>query len=312
MLKFPFSKFTMNHKEFVSLILNLSCEDKFSNTKECAEQCYYRGKTRVGCVAFIKIKVTEEYYICNPGTVSRDINSNNTTINENNTNLIYILKIKKKKPTMYLPLEADDIKDTAVIENGITGALIWADHTRIQAGKVNNGLYVIYGGRLVLDNSINKCIGNLTLCTNGLSIALWIKPSSLPSYGAHITHGEQSINIQISEHGNVGSWTLDQPNSIPAFSTQSTAPVGTWTHVAVVFDPDVGMFIYMNGRLDALKSIDEAVPHSSVVGPYDYVFGSKISGLYSFNGILDEIKVFYTSLTSTGKFYDEPTNDFYF
>ena len=177
MLKFPFSKFTRNHKEFSSLIFNLSCGDKFRNTKECAEQCYYRMNNRVGCVAFIKIKVTEECYICNAGTVSPDINPNNTKISANKTDLIYVSKYKKKKPVIYLPLDANGIEGTTVIDlgNGITGTLIGTDKTGIQAGKVNRGLYVVDGGRKVVDKSINKCVGNLAVCTNGLSIAFMDK-----------------------------------------------------------------------------------------------------------------------------------------
>ena len=124
----------------------------------------------------------------------------------------------------------------------------------------------------------------------------------MPGYTRHITYSGYSINIVATSSGAIGVWTSDQPNSIPSFETQSVAPVGTWTDVAVVFDPDVGMFIYMNGILDAFKSIDEARPHTSLYPPYDYMFGSKGGGVYSFDGTLDEIKVFYNSLTITGIF----------
>ena len=56
----------------------------------------------------------------------------------------------------------------------------------------------------------------------------------------------------------------------------------------------------MNGSLDAFKSIGEAFSHITPYVHYVYMFGSK-GGVYSFDGILDEIKVFYESFTSTGK-----------
>ena len=62
------------------------------------------------------------------------------------------------------------------------------------------------------------------------------------------------------------------------------------------------MFIYMDGRLDAFKSIDEAFSHTSSHAAKDYVFGSRVNGWYYFDGTFDEIKVFYNSLTSAGKF----------
>ena len=297
-LVFPFSLYSVNHMDFNSLILNLSCKDMFSNIKECAEQCYYREKNGIGCVGFVTYKNFKEWYICNPANVS-EMNSNNTQINENDVDIVYILKYKKKKPVMYLPLEGDNITDTTV-KGGVSGTLVWPSVPQVQAGKVKEGLHVNYGGRLLLDGTTNECLGNLALCTKGLSIALWVKCSS--SIWGHITHSEHSINIVATQIRGIGIFTLGQSNSIPSVDTQSKAAVGTWTHVAVVFDPNVGMFVYMDGIPDTLRSTDEAYSHSSPYGRHDYVFGSKIGGLYPFDGTLDEIKVFYDSLTSAGKF----------
>ena len=301
-INFPFSKFTQNDKNFNSLILNLSCKDMFSNIKECAEQCYYKEKNGIGCVGFLKYKNIKECYICNPANVS-EIISTNTQINENDVDLVYILKYKKKKSVMYLPLDRDNITDTTVIGDGVTGTLEWKDSTQVQDGKVNQGLHVKYGARLVLDDTADKCIGNLTVCTKGVSIAFWIKPSVLLNYGAHITHEDYSINIQAMPNGHITAWTRGQPNSLTGFLTQSTLTVGHWTHITVMFDPETGMFVYMDGILDAFKSIDEAFPHIFPYGPSNYVFGSKINGLYAYDGMLDEIKIYYDSLTSAGRFY---------
>ena len=297
-LKFPFSKIILKNKDSDSFILNLSCNEKFSNTKECAEQCYYREKNLVECVAFVKFNNTEECKIC---TISEIRNSKNTQNNDYVIDLLYILKFKAKQPVMYLPLDGNNITGTTVIGDGITGTIVHEARTQIQAGKVHQGLHVRNKARLFLDNTANACLGNLSICTNGLSIALWINLLSLSDGGRHITHSEYSINIVATASGTISVWTSGQPNSLRSFGTQSTAPVGTWTHVAVVFDPDVGMFIYMNGSLDAFKSIDEAFSRSSVYGPRDYVFGSKGNGAYPFEGTLDEIKIFYESLTSAGK-----------
>ena len=136
-LKFPFSKFAFNNNDSDSLILNLSCEEKFSNTKECAEQCYYRGKNLVGCVAFVQFKNIEECKICNPATISAIRNLNNTQNNDYVVDIIYILKFETKNPVMYLPLDGDNITGTNVIGDGINGTLMMAENTRIQAGKVN-------------------------------------------------------------------------------------------------------------------------------------------------------------------------------
>ena len=137
---------------------------------------------------------------------------------------------------------------------------------------------------------------------SGLSIALWMKPSSLSHHGGHITHGDFSINILAYQSGGVSVWTYGLPNSYLGFVAQSTVSVGHWNHVAVVLDPEAGMFVYMDGILDKFKSIDEASAISISHGSYDYTFGSKINGAHAFDGTLDEIKIFYNSLTSAGIF----------
>ena len=298
-ITFPFVKVKIKNKFYEKLNLKLKCNEVYQHIRECAEQCYFKEKSGAGCLGFIKNKTNNNCSICNSASNSDVMVSNNTDINTNH--VIYILKYKKKKPVMYLQLEGDNITGTSVIGDGVTGTLIKVENTEIQTGKLYQGLYVKNGGRLVLDNTANKCIGNLAVCTKGLSIALWINPSSLPSDGRHITHSEYSINIAVTGSGTIGVWTSGQPNTIPGFGTQSTAPIGTWTHVAVVFDPDVGMSVYMNGRLDAFKSINEAFLHTSPYGPNDYIFSSKQHGSYPFDEILDEIKVFYDGLSSTGR-----------
>ena len=160
-LTFPFSEFTINHKDFNALILNLSCKDMVLRMKECAEQCYSKVENGVSCVGFIVNKDTKECNICNPATVSGIIKSNITQINE--SHVVYILKYKKNKPVMYLSLEKDNITGTILSGDGVIGTLQMAENTRIQAGKVNQGLYVENGGRLVLDNTANKCLGNLSI-----------------------------------------------------------------------------------------------------------------------------------------------------
>ena len=79
-------------------------------------------------------------------------------------------------------------------------------------------------------------------------------------------------------------------------------PVGTWTHITVVYDLRIGVFVYMDGILDAFKYIDEINVTSNPYQPYDYVFGSMHGGQFHFDGIMDEIKIYYDSLTRSGTY----------
>ena len=220
-LTFPFSEFTINHKDLNASNLKFTCKDQILSMKECVEQCYFRETTGLSCLGFIINKHTKECNICFPATVPEIIKSNNKQINENH--VVYVLKYKKKKPVMYLPLEGDNITGTTVIGDGVNGTLISKENTQVQAGKVNQGLHVKNGERLVLHNTANKCLGNLSICTDGLSIALWINPSSLASYTRHITFSEYSINIVAISSGVIGAWTSGQPNTMRDLTTQSVA-----------------------------------------------------------------------------------------
>ena len=158
----------------------------YQNVRKCAEQCYSKEKNRMQCLGFIRSRTAKKCYICNLGANPNNLASNYTEINSNH--LVYILKYKKKKPVMYLPLEGDNITGTNVIGNGVSGTLLNAEYTKIQIGKVNEGLHFRNDGRLVLDGMADECINYLEKCTNGLTVALWLKPSH------HITSWNSPYN----------------------------------------------------------------------------------------------------------------------
>ena len=158
-ITFPFSKMTTKSQLYSKLNLNLSCNNIYQNVRECAEQCYFKDKNGTGCFGFIRNKTTKNCYICNPTANSNILASNYTEINSNH--LVYILKYKKKKPVMYLQLELDNITDTTVKGEGVNGTLPYKPNTQVQAGKVNQGLHVRNGGRLLLLARENECISYL-------------------------------------------------------------------------------------------------------------------------------------------------------
>ena len=64
----------------------------------------------------------------------------------------------------------------------------------------------------------------------------------------------------------------------------------------------MGLFLYINGSLDAFRSINEANSNTDATDNSDYVFRAKTDTTHPFDGTLDEIKVFYNSLSSAGMF----------
>ena len=254
-------------------------------------------------MGFIKNQTENKCYICHPASKSGILASNYTAIDNNH--FIYILKSKKKMSVMYLPLEGDNITGTTVIGEGVNGTLKRPLYTQVQAGKVNQGLHVKSAGRFALQGTVNDCINHLEKCTNGLSITLWLKPSNLASvhYKRKVTHCGRSINIIIDGNNRIRTWAWGRAKEIPPIASHSKVFLNTWIHIVVVYDPDVGLSVYMNGILEAIRSISKQFTH---YGYFDqYTFGSRADGWYPFDGTLDEIKIFYDSLTSAGEFKPE-------
>ena len=268
------------------------------NIQECAEKCYFPEKCRADCVAFVKDKMIGNCKLCNPANQSEIMNSNKTHINENH--IAYILKYNKKKPVMYLPLDVGNILSATVIGDGVNGTLFNHEDTKIQAGKVNQGFHVSNRARVVLDGTAHQCVGNLVACPNGLSIAMWINPSIELTRPMQIAHSgtAHSVSFRLSDRSTIEAWTTGPL----VLQSKSTVPVGTWTHVTVLYDPGLGLLIYLDGILEAIQSTVETNLESNSATISDYVFGSKANGQYPFDGTLDEIKIFYDILSSAGRF----------
>ena len=291
-MTFPFTELTIKNKTFENLYLKLNCRNVYENVKECIEQCYLKERSGADCVALMKDKFIGNCKLCNPANQSEIMN--NTQINENH--VLYILKYKKKKPVMYLPLEGDNITYTTVKGEGINGTLIKKENTEIQTGKVNQGLHVNDRARMILQNTADTCIGNLALCPNGLSISLWINPARNVIMRVAHSDNQHSICIQVWDR-TIEAWTYRSVES--RVQSKSTVQLGKWTHVTVVYNPRVGLLIYIDGVLEAIKPIDQ-ITLKSADGATDYAFGSAYNGQYYFEGTLDEIKIFYNKLYNTG------------
>ena len=199
---------------------------------------------------------------------------------------------------MYLPLDGGNITGGTVVGDGVTGTLLNIAHTQVQAGKMSQGLHVSNRGRLILDSTANTCISDLRACTDGLSIGLWVNPSSISGAFKHISDSKNSRSIVIAtDSGVIKVWT----RGLVSIGSQS-ATAGTWIHVLAVFNPNMGLFLYINGSLDMFRSISEATSNAGATDNNDYLLGAKTDTTNPFDGTLDEIKVFYSSLSSAGIF----------
>lgn len=141
-------------------------------------------------------------------------------------------------------------------------------------------------------NSVSATNNNILNITEDLSISAWIKPTSF---------GENNLG-RIFEHisGQNGySFMLNGSNNRLRFSAGSTnidssanvISLNTWQHVMVVRNGTTITF-YVNGKPSGTGTLTTI---SSAAGTTSYI-GNNAAGAVGFAGLIDELKVFSSSL----------------
>ena len=97
-------------------------------------------------------------------------------------------------------------------------------------------------------------------------------------------------------------WNSSPYNILDNTDSTSAVELDTWTHVAAVYNHNIGGFIYLNGIMERFKSISESEDGNIPADPSVLYLGGK-EGHYHFHGVLDEIKLFYQHLSSSGKIF---------
>jgi len=183
--------------------------------------------------------------------------------------------------------------------NGYDGNLYGATWTTGKYGSALEITNTSYVGDISssFDNSI----------TTAFTVAAWIKwygPSSYPHNCIIFDgRGEPSLGqgflfyIDPGSH-QLGFWlNQDLPGS--DILSISTLPIGSWTHVAVVFDHSSNVCRwYINGNLDNTHTI----PNAYIQSPVQPFIGSNhwapIDGNWApLNGVLDEVRIYNRALS---------------
>ncbi len=151
-------------------------------------------------------------------------------------------------------------------------------------------------------------IGNspLVQITGPLTLMAWAYPVSTSNGGRIVTKGGNSgdrgwsLNVE-----NTGIWRMQIPASSTTLVSCSTDPgtvaLGTWTHVAAVYDPnDSGgptMKFYTNGVLAPTTITGGTVP-SSMYNPANIsvAIGARSDGTTRWQGRIDEVRIYSRAL----------------
>jgi len=141
--------------------------------------------------------------------------------------------------------------------------------------------------------------------TTALTVAAWIKwygPSSYPHdciiFDGRGNPGQGFIfRIDSWSANNKLLFWLNDDAGVQKCRSISLIPIGSWTHVAAVFDHSSNIcHLYINGNLDNTSTITQAFSQSG----YEPLIGNNhfLDGKWApFNGIEDEIRIYNRALS---------------
>lgn len=147
--------------------------------------------------------------------------------------------------------------------------------------------------------------------TGAVTVAAWVKPLTASSYGliAGIdttggtandmyslkTDGGDKPRWAVVSGGGGDSVEFDATDTLANFSA---ARADGWVHLAGVFDPGVGAYLYVNGVLNA--SDVTSVPTSIQLKATDFQMGHNAadSGSYPLNAAVDDVRIYNRALSA--------------
>lgn len=144
--------------------------------------------------------------------------------------------------------------------------------------------------------------------TGDMTISVWIKSDVAQAnkgiVGKYSSTGNQRGYLLASENLAASrkiTWIYQQNtgsfSSAQTLTSTSNVLDGTWKHIVVTYEPSTRAAIYINGKLDAETTAN--VPSSIASNTANFVIGNHdTSAANSFNGLIDEIKVYNFAFTN--------------
>ena len=151
-----------------------------------------------------------------------------------------------------------------------------------------------YGGNFDGDGDYVEIPANSNLePTEKLTISAWIKKSVASTTGLQniFTNGGWFRSLRLSDNNVLFQLRIDGTDQYLYSSTQITDT--NWHHIVGVYSGNE-MRLYIDGNLDATLSVSGTLD----TGNASHIIGGEYGGYY-FNGQIDEVMVFETSLSSS-------------
>lgn len=129
--------------------------------------------------------------------------------------------------------------------------------------------------------------------TGAMTIMAWVKTESsgVPKtiISKYEVDGTRSFFANVNSDNTARLFLSSNGSSGGFFISNSSIPVGVWTHIAFVYTPSTDVKIYINGILDATRNT--SVPASIFSGAAAVQVGRVVTTEY-FDGLLKDVRVY--------------------
>ncbi len=196
---------------------------------------------------------------------------------------------------------------TVYDEKGSYNATVSAgNEVATAAGRVGSAAYFDGSGKVLLAEHSGAL--NFT-ADESYTLSFWMKPDTLADVGVVTNWRQNSSSSGGTDRNFMGAWLrangaleyqkgADKSNKWYTTSSASGAvSAGNWYNVVLVQDAAAGQcYMYINGSLAATADHTRPVGSDSTKGTI--VMGSAISSAAAYKGLLDEVKLYNTALSS--------------
>lgn len=202
-------------------------------------------------------------------------------------------------------LSMDFIPGTTVLVQGLEeNGLIYCNPKAVPGHRLSALSFDGDGDYVVFPNMENRCIGDAHLCSEGLTVSLWIYPHSKPVGESRIilsTMEDSTTDLGFSMTWSVNEDLKARVRTNSAFwvaSTGETLTTGQWTHLCMVWNRTSTLNLYTSG---VIKAVDQNPQVNTVNGTLSTLTLAARPVVHTrfLNASVDEVKIVESVLTAS-------------
>ena len=131
------------------------------------------------------------------------------------------------------------------------------------------------------------------LSTNPLTVTAWIKVSGLGGLSAGRIVDNGTFTVRLDSSNRIA---VTNDSSLVAYSANNAFTFGTWVFVTAIRNSSNQCTIYINGQI---SSTADQNCGTVTAGSTNVIIGNRNSGGRTFNGVIDDIRIYNKVLTSS-------------